>query len=185
MTEQGRRYTVDEFERLIAQPEHADRRLELIDGEIIERAMPTEEHGQIVDNVSLPIRLYLKSHHVGRSGPEIRYRAQDDPHNDLIPDWSFRLNPDQPLVTQGPVPQMPDFALEVQSPDDKLADLRAKARTYLRLGVKLVWLILPRQRVVEVYWANGEEEVYTVEDTLGFGDLLAGFTLPVRDIFDL
>lgn len=185
MTVPFRLYTVDEFEQFITQPENADRRLELINGEIVERPMPTQEHGEIVDNASLPIKLYLKSRGIGRSGPEIRYRAADDPYNDLIPDWSFTLNRNQPSVTRGAVPHLPDFALEVQSPDDKLAALREKARTYLRHGTTLVWLILPRQGVVEVYWANGDENVYAGNDTLTLGDLLPGFTLPVRDIFSL
>ncbi|MBL8130922.1 MAG: Uma2 family endonuclease [Anaerolineae bacterium] len=183
MTDRVRLYTADEFERFVVLPENAEKALELIRGEIVEKPMPTEEHGNIVDNASLPIRLHLKQNRLGRGGPEIRYHAPDDPHTTLMPDWSFRLGIVEPPISDGAVQGMPDFALEVQSPGDRLAALREKARICLRHGVKLVWLTLPRQRVVEVYWADGSEEVYTVEDTLTFGDLLPGLQIPVRDLF--
>lgn len=46
MVIQTRRYTVAEFEQVIALPENQDRYFELIDGEIVEK-MPTEEHSVI------------------------------------------------------------------------------------------------------------------------------------------
>ncbi|MCK6580553.1 MAG: Uma2 family endonuclease [Anaerolineae bacterium] len=45
MTDRERLYTAEEFEQFIRTPENRARRLELIEGEIVERAMPTEEHG--------------------------------------------------------------------------------------------------------------------------------------------
>ncbi len=47
MTDQVIAITADEFETFITQPQHQDRRFELIYGEIIEKHMPTEEHGVI------------------------------------------------------------------------------------------------------------------------------------------
>ncbi|MBL8134606.1 MAG: Uma2 family endonuclease [Anaerolineae bacterium] len=184
MTDRERLYTAEEFEQFIRMPENRARRLELIEGEIVERAMPTEEHGTIVQNLSTPIHLHLKSRRLGRGGPEIRCRPVDDPHITLVPDWSFRLGFDVPVVTEGAVLGMPDFAVEVQSPDEPLAELRKKAMIYLRGGSRLVWLVLPRQRVVVLaFWADGTEEVYTVEDVFDFGALLTGFTLAIRDVF--
>jgi Uma2 family endonuclease len=45
MTDQARLHTVEEFEQFLAAPENRQRRFELIDGEMIEKAMPTLEHG--------------------------------------------------------------------------------------------------------------------------------------------
>lgn len=184
MTDRVKLHTIDEFERFIALPENAERRFELIDGEIVEKGMPTQEHGYIVQSAASPIHAHLKRNHLGRGGPEIRYRIPDDPHHTLMPDWSFTLGMDEPVVKEGAVQQLPDFALEVQSPDDKLADLREKARLYLKHGTRLVWLVLPRPRVVEVYAANGLEDTLGIEAVLDFGDLLPGLQIPVRDIFD-
>jgi len=174
--------TMEAFERLIASPE-AERRLELIDGEIAEKAMPIQEHAQIADEVSGLIRPFLKVHHPAYMGAEIRYKRLEDQRNSLLPDWSFQFKTDQSIVTRGAVPAMPDFVLEVQSPDDSIADMRKKAGLYLTLGTRLVWLALPRRKVILSYWADGSEDVHTVEDTFDFRDLLPGFTIAVRDIF--
>jgi Uma2 family endonuclease len=41
------RITYAEFERLIEQPEYADRSIELIEGRMVEK-MPNEEHGSLI-----------------------------------------------------------------------------------------------------------------------------------------
>jgi Uma2 family endonuclease len=85
-------------------------------------------------------------------------------------------------VKKGSVPEMPDLAVEVKSPDDSLKLLRDKAHYYLANGTRLVWLVIPEKRLVEVYTPD-DEQILTEEDTLSGEDVLPGFTLPVRDIF--
>jgi Uma2 family endonuclease len=53
-------YTMDEFEAFIARPENRNRHFELLHGEIIEKAMPTEEHGIIIHTLSGEIYIFLK-----------------------------------------------------------------------------------------------------------------------------
>jgi Uma2 family endonuclease len=48
-----------------------------------------------------------------------------------MPDVSFRAGND-PVVTEGAVMQMPDLAVEIQSPTDKPRELREKAHYYLQ-----------------------------------------------------
>ena len=47
-----------------------------------------------------------------------------------LPDVSF-IAGERPVVKKGSIPQMPDLAVEVQSPDDSPADMRAEAAFYL------------------------------------------------------
>ncbi|MDZ4770393.1 MAG: Uma2 family endonuclease [Chloroflexota bacterium] len=173
--------SMEEFERLIASPE-AESRLELIDGEVVEKAMATQEHSWIVQRVGLKIGAYILDNGLGEGGPETRYRKLEDHANSLLPDWSFMLNVTEP-VTRGAVPSMPDFALEVQSPDDSMPQMRRKAAIYLSLGARLVWLVLPRQRIVIALWADGDEQLYGVDDSADFRDLLPGFMVAIRDVF--
>ena len=77
---------------------------------------------------------------------------------------------------------MPDLAVEVKSPDDSLSKLREKAAYYLANGTLLAWLVYPKKRLVIVLTPDSEE-ILTEDDTLDGGDVLPGFTLPVRDIF--
>jgi Uma2 family endonuclease len=183
---QHRLYTIEEFERF-AEADR-DRRLELIDGEIVEK-MPTEEHGVVVLNIGTSLKIFIKREGIsGRVGVEIRHRKPGDRRNSLIPDLSLRLNPTQPVVTQGSLLHMPDLAVEVQSPDDSIEKMREKALYYLRNGSRLVWLVYPQLQTVEVCTLlNGELFIETlgINDTLTGGALLPGYTMAVSEIFEM
>jgi len=172
--------TIEAFEALLRLPQNRDRTLELVEGELVEK-MPTEEHGLVAGNIFAYLWNYSRAHKIGRVLVETRYRNADDPHNSRIPDVSFRQS-SEPLVTQGAVMQYPDLAVEVQSPTDTVKSMREKARFYLANGSKLVWLIFPSQRIIEVYAADFEA-ILTERDTLSGGDLLPDFSVAVRDIF--
>ncbi len=189
MSLQKKLYTIDEFERFVALPRNADRRFELIDGEIVEK-MPTEEHGIIALNVGSELRAFVKKHRLGRVAVEARHALPDDAHNDRLPDVSFvSAEHNLPVVEKGPVPRMPDLAVEVKSPDDSDDDLRAKAMYYLRNGSRLVWLLFPEMKSVGVCTldekGNLHMETVGIDGMLHGGDVLPGFRLAVRDVFDV
>lgn len=181
MIEQRQRITADAFEELLKLPENADRRLELINGEVVEKTSPTELHGMIVINIAIALQNYAFEHKVGRVTSDARHREPDDEKNIRRPDVSFRKGAD-PVVRKGAVPRMPDLAVEVLSPNDALRQAREKARYYLSQGTQIVWLVLPEQRLIEVYTPEAEA-ILTDADTLSGGDLLPGFSLPVRAAF--
>src|SRR5689334_20272676 len=116
-------YTVDQFEAYIARPENAERLFELIDGEIVEK-VPTEEHSLIVGNIYTDVRTFAEPRDLGRAAFEVRRRMPNDPHNARLPDVEFTTKARLlPVVAKGAVPQMPDLAVEVKSPDDNLSKM--------------------------------------------------------------
>lgn len=173
--------TVEEFEQYADSPENAERLLELVNGEIVEKPMPTEEHGVITGNIYGPLWNFVNPRKLGRVVVEVRYRKPGDQHNARIPDIAFSSTK-RPLVKQGSVPELPDLAVEVLSPDQSLKELREKARYFVANGVKLVWLVIPEKRLVEVYTPE-DEWVLNEDDTLTGRDVLPEFSLPVRDVF--
>lgn len=173
--------TIDEFERIADAPNRDGYSLELIDGVSIEKTMPTQEHGTIADNFAHAFSPFVRIHHLGRTGIEVRFKSVDDPHNAFIPDVAFVLG-SEPIVDRGSVRQMPDIAVEIASPDDNLRALREKARAYLAKGTRIVWLVLPAKHLIEVYTPDGES-ILTLDDVLDGGTVLPGFTLPVRTVF--
>lgn len=80
------------------------------------------------------------------------------------------------------VPLCPDFALELKSPSDDLADLQAKMREYLDNGLNLGWLIDPEQQRVEIYRLGQSVETLTNPTTLSGEALLPGFVLDLADL---
>ncbi|MDX2161494.1 MAG: Uma2 family endonuclease [bacterium] len=174
------RVTLADYEALIALPENADRRLELIDGEIIDD-MPTPEHGLIVQAVLMFIGLYLLKNPVGVVFPQVRYLLPGDDATALIPDVSF-IAQGRPFDLKAPVPFMPDLAIEVQSPRQTKKILATKAAYYLANGARLVWLVYPDEQIVEAI-SRADRQLLQADKMLDGGDVLPGFSIPVRDLF--
>ncbi len=156
--------TVEMFEQVADTAENAERLLELIHGEIVEK-VPTEEHGVATGNLHGFLWNYSRQTGIGRLVIEGRYRNPEDQHNARIPDLAFTVNPAAPPVQRGSVPRMPDLAIEVRSPDQPVKTMREKARYYLANGVNMVWLVFTDQRIVEVYTLDSEA-ILTETDTL-------------------
>jgi Uma2 family endonuclease len=181
MTVQKQVVTVREFEDFIARPENRDRLFELIDGEIVEK-MVTQEHGILAGNFVTFLNLWLWQNPIGRVAVEARYRPIDKEENDRLPDVSFVADLSKEVVRKGAALFMPDLAIEIKSPDDSFRKMRETARFYLANGVKMVWLVFPEQRVIEVYTLD-DEFVVGENGTLTGGDVLPGFSVAVRDLF--
>ncbi len=180
---QTKTYTLEEFEDFIRKPENRDRYFELIHGAIVEKAIPTDEHAFIVGLLIIVLGNHALAHQLGLPGPERRFAFPNDTQNARQPDISQILDPNVPFVTQGPMEVIPDVIAEVMSPDDSIDDLREKAKFYIASGVRLVWLVFPRQKIVEVYRPEQHTEMLTASDTLDGYDVLPGFSLPIANLF--
>ena len=101
----------------------------------------------------------------------------------LIPDVgfvSYTRQPEDPHAAYNPI--APDLAVEVLSPSDSPYVTRLKIASYTHAGTT-VWLIDPEQQTVEIYSPDVAPQTLDNSDTLNGGDILPGFTLPVKDIF--
>jgi Uma2 family endonuclease len=100
------------------------------------------------------------------------------------PDISFirlgRLENEE--IPDGHVPIPPDLAVEVVSPNDLAYEVDEKLLDYRSVGVPLVWVINPKERVVWVHH-GGVVRLLTEADELTGEDVLPGFRCPVRNLF--
>jgi Uma2 family endonuclease len=174
--------TKADFEAFLARPENQGRLFELIDGEIVEK-MPTVEHGYIALNIGFAFKTYLLQHPIGIATVESHHQIPEDILNSYIPDVSVILGTEKPFTRKGAAPYMPDIAVEIKSPDDSLKQLRDKAHYYLAHGAQIVWIVLPAQSIVEVYMTD-DEMVVGIEEILTGGEVLPGFKLDVKAIFE-
>ncbi len=62
-------------------------------------------------------------------------------------------------------------------------EMELKRKEYFFAGTRLVWIVDPPRRVVEVYTAPDQYVTLTEEQTLDGGDVLPGFKLPLRNLF--
>ena len=73
----------------------------------------------------------------------------------------------------------PDFAIELRSRSDALKPLQDKMQEYLDNGMRLGWLIDPRNRRVEIYRCDRNVERLENPTTLSGEEVLPGFVLEV------
>jgi Uma2 family endonuclease len=92
------------------------------------------------------------------------------------------LEAESPGWDEGPLPIVPNIAIEVLSPTDKLKAAQEKARQYLADGVAEVWLIDPWRGALYVYQPGKMARLLTEEETLHGEGLLAGLELPLLSL---
>jgi Uma2 family endonuclease len=95
------------------------------------------------------------------------------------PDVSIDAKGDEPIPTTAPL-----LAVEIKSDRNTYKDQREKARKYIAHGTAMVWLIFPEKRLVEIYQPNADDQILTEDNTIDGGNVLPGFTLAVKTIFE-
>ncbi len=78
----------------------------------------------------------------------------------------------------------PDLAVEVASENQYAPGMAAKAQLYLTFGTRLVWVIWPRYKRIDL-WHPGDETPTALgtDDVLDGEDVVPGFTHPIADLF--
>jgi Uma2 family endonuclease len=77
----------------------------------------------------------------------------------------------------------PDLAVEVVSPNDRVGALDEKVDEYLRAGVRLIWVVRPAARAVQVFGGDRSESWLWAADELSGEDVLPGFRCRVDELF--
>ncbi len=183
MVVQEKLYTAEEFWEIASQPENDGRRLELDEGVIVEMAPSSQENTVIAARL-----IYFLSAHILAKG--LGYVTAPDGGFKLgaskarQPDAAFLSKARHAELGDSVFPVAPDLAVEVVSPNE---DVFKKVNEYLRAGTHLVWVVYPDEMTVYVCRLDDEGNLRShpvgVEGILDGGDVLPGFTLPVRDIF--
>jgi len=78
---------------------------------------------------------------------------------------------------------VPNLAIEVNSPTNTMEEVLDKVLDYFFHGVQLVWIVLPKQRLVYVYESPEDVRILSVQRGLEGGRILPGFHLPLAELF--
>lgn len=161
-----------------------DRLFELIDGVLVEKIMGAQE-----SYLAMRLGRDLGNHVEDRGLGFVLGEAgtlKILPHMVRIPDVCFiswkKLSRKE--VPTEPVPDLvPDLAVEVISEGNTRGEMARKLRDYFLAGVRLVWFIQPRDRTATVYTAPDRATKLTNSQALNGGNVLPGFTLPLKQLF--
>jgi Uma2 family endonuclease len=149
-------------------------------------------HGAVCSRLLAALSRHVYAHDLGELFTEATgFLLERGPDTVLCPDVAF--------VSRGRLPAggiglrfmdlVPDLAIEVLSPSDRPAEMRAKVAEYLRLGVRAIWVLDPAARGVRVHARDagqGSHVTTTVlaeDDLLNGGDVIPGFRCPVAELF--
>ena len=157
---------------------------ELIDGTLVEKAMGWTE-SLIALALGSILREFVNSHNLGLvtgpdgfvrilgslvRGPDVAFISWDRLPNRRMPDAS--------------IPEcVPDLAVEVLSLGNTLAEMSRKRREYFHAGVRLVWMIDPRERTVAVYTSITDYSIIDDSGKLSGRDVLPGLEIELAELF--
>ena len=158
---------------------------ELVDGRLVETDMGAEA-SWIANRVGMLVTRFADEHKLGEVfNAECGYQCfPDDPARVRKPDVSFiareRLAGGIPA---GHIRTAPDLAVEVVSPNDLFYEVLSKVEEYLRAGVRMVWVVDPSTRSVQVSRADGSWVRLRADEDLHGEEVLSGFVCRVSDLF--
>ena len=109
--------------------------------------------------------------------PNGAYRSPDAAWVSLLR-WQA-LTPEERKVFP---PICPDFVVELRSPTDSLKAVQNKMQEYFDNGLRLGWLINPKDQQVEIYRQGQEKEVLQAPTSVSGEQLLPGFVLSLTGI---
>ncbi|MYA38289.1 MAG: Uma2 family endonuclease [Acidimicrobiia bacterium] len=159
---------------------------ELIRGVLCE-TMPTgQEHGEIVVNLSAALWNFVNPRRLGRlTASDSGVWLERDPDTVREPDIAFTSAEKIPLDARitGYAEVAPDLVVEVASPGDSRREVHDKAHMWINHGVRLVWVVQPETRTVDVYRPGGEVATLGEQDALDGLEVLPGFACEVSAVF--
>jgi len=162
-------------EQYLALPEEKPY-LEYVDGMVVQKPMVNSAHAKLAALLAMQLGLYTRRVGGGHVGVEARTAVGSLP-NYRLPDVTYWA-PGRPSGDDS----LPTLAVEVRSPGQTAAELRAKCRFFQRNGVDACWLVDPEARTVEVFEGGQDGGVLSESATLTSAHL-SGFALPLRELF--
>jgi Uma2 family endonuclease len=163
---------------------HEGRLCELVDGMLVEKGVGFRESFLAIA-LSAILWGFVRQHNLGLvTGADGMVRLASGLVR--IPDVAFVSWDRLPgrRVPVEPIPGLaPDLVVEVLSESNTEGEMARKRREYFTAGVRIVWLIDPEGRTVEVFVSEDQSTVLDEGQTLDGGNVLPGFTLLLGELF--
>ena len=167
-------------------PSHRGARYQLINGELIQMASPSEARQAFIGELHFAWRSQI-----GPGTGVIRLSPLDvaiDEHNTFQPDLLFVSSERRHIFDGHGVTGAPDVVVEVLSDSTRRRDLSVKLPVYGSSGVRELWVADLRAETVAKYIGDGEsltlERVYNADDVLT-SDAIPGVAIDLRPVFAL
>ncbi len=172
--------TIEQFDQL---PVIEGVLYELNEGEVVTMTEPMPRHNRVRDRIARRMGSFVEERKLGEVFLETGYQL--NPETVRIPDISFiPADRMREIDLDRRIQGAPALAIEVVSPTDLAEGLTQKVKQYLAAGAKAVWVFYPKTRDVQVFRADGGSFVRREHETLEDRDLLPGFSLDLKAVFE-
>lgn len=167
-------------------------RYEVVEGVLIRMAGSGEEATNIGGIIFGALFAFVRPRRLGRVTPADGVYKFPGAETGLLPDVGYYSAAlfSRVLDKKKPIPFAPELAVEVASPEQTAEAMAAKAALYINGGTRLVWVVWPDARSVDV-WRPGHSGHPSktlradAGDKLDGADVIPGFSHSVADIFDI
>ncbi|HHT9126213.1 MAG TPA: Uma2 family endonuclease [Candidatus Brocadiia bacterium] len=163
----------------------ADKRYEIIEGDLYMIPSPFTKHQEISFNLTLILSEFIRQEDLGK----IFYAPCDvllSEYDIVQPDILFISKERSNIITEKNIQGAPDLIIEILSRSRKHIDKRLKSRLYARSGVKEYWIVDPDKETIEVLTLGVEgyksEGIYGRKDKLK-STVLKGLSVNVTEVF--
>ena len=159
---------------------------EVVEGELRDRNMSSLS-SYIGGTVYFLLRGHVTAQRLGWVFPaDNGYQCfPESPQTLRRPDVSFvrieRLNAED--IRDGWLRVVPDLVVEVVATHDLAYELEAKIDQYLRVGVPLIWVVIPPTRTVRIVRGDGSSALVRAGEELTGETIVPGFRCVVADLF--
>jgi Uma2 family endonuclease len=183
MTIDARLMTADELIRL----PRGRARHELVRGILRTFPLARMEEAIVTSEVCHSLGAFVRDRHLARVVVGVGFLLTVDPDTVRAPNVAFlrRERLESAGIPQGYYPGAPDLAVDVVAFVDLYLDVHVKIAEWLERGTQLVFVVDHRRRKVAVHWTDQTFQELGVDDVLDGEDVVPGWSLPVRDLFDL
>lgn len=166
---------------------YADQRAELVKGRVVELPMPHLKHGKVCYRVTMALGAFVEAHDLGHVMTNDSWvvveRGPDTVRGSDVCFIGYAKLP-KGKVPDGLLDVIPDLVFEVRSPSDRWTDMIAKMLECLGAGVPVVVILDPRTESASVFRPDDRQVIFEASDTLTLPDVLPGFAVPVRSLFE-
>jgi Uma2 family endonuclease len=180
-------------EQLLALPGDDGWQYELVDGRLVRMPASGGEASVIATRLLIALGGFVEANALGSvAGADGTFDLTQPGAADetaLVPDVAFVRADRVPLRSSPEHARAwrlaPDLVAEVVSPGQFRSEMADKAQRYLAAGVRLIWMVWPKQQQVDVWQQGADQPVATLTstDVLDGLDVVPGFTDPLASLF--
>lgn len=168
---------------------------ELIAGEPVTLEQPSDDHGNVIRNLSRFLAQWIEEKQVGYACFELGIIVQRAPDTVISPAVSYFVGGNRWVETDKVVTDTkPALVIDVASTVDRRRNMPERIAHYRNRDIAVAIVIAPMEQKIAIHTGKdqvdvlGQDEILTAKpewiDSQSESPLLAGLSIPVSDIFD-